>query len=94
MNPYSQTNINANTFQRVFEHTTHSDELVWHRDRADRTVRIIEGKNWKFQLDNEIPRTLKPGDVLHIPANTYHRIIKGSGDLQIEIVEHETNKYK
>lgn len=94
MHPYSQTNISSNTFQRVFEHCTDSAELVWHRDRKNRTVRIIEGRGWKFQLDNSIPKTLKPGDTFDIPANTFHRIIKGSTNLKIEIVEHEIENKK
>ena len=63
------------------------EELVWHRDEKDRYVTILEGKNWEFQLDNELPLELKKGDCIFIPKQTYHRIIKGTTDLVIQIQE-------
>jgi len=87
MNPYQQLQINDSSFRRIFESTTHSDELVWHRDRKSRLVKIIESQGWKFQHDNGIPITLSPGDVIEIPAEQYHRIIKGNGNLIVEITE-------
>lgn len=92
--PYTETHLGSNTRQRVFEHAVSSDELVWHRDRTNRTVTVTEGTDWKFQLDNCIPQTIKPGDVLHIPANTFHRIIMGSSRLVVEITEHEPTPSK
>lgn len=85
---WKQTAINARRFRRVFEQHVHDDELVWHRDRKDRTVLVIESNGWKYQADNKLPVELKPGDTLHINALEYHRIIKGSGNLVVEIVEH------
>jgi quercetin dioxygenase-like cupin family protein len=79
-----------NTFERIFREHTKDHELVWHRDRLDRTVTVIESTGWKFQEDNKIPVELKAGDTLHIKANEYHRIIKGQGSLVVEITEHET----
>jgi quercetin dioxygenase-like cupin family protein len=92
--PYTSRNVAKNTFQRIFEHNTDNTELVWHRDANNRTVKVLEGNGWKFQLDNQLPQTISPGDILHIPARTFHRIIKGQGDLKVEIVEHETEKNK
>lgn len=87
--PYTDTKISHNNFQRIFESNTDTAELVWHRDRLPRTVRIQEGTGWKLQMDNQVPKTLEPGDVISIPANTYHRIIMGSTNLVVEITEHE-----
>jgi len=36
-----------------------------------------------IQLDNEIPKTLT--EKVSIPKNTYHRVIKGSGDFKVRI---------
>ena len=72
---------------RTFDEDVESSELVWHRDKKDREVKIIKGSGWKFQMDNELPLELKKGDVLNIPKETFHRVIKGSGKLVIEIKE-------
>ena len=89
MTPYTDNKVTDNSFQRVFESNTDNTELVWHRDHTDRTVVIQEGQGWRLQMDNSLPQTLEPGDVVTIPANTYHRIIKGSTNLKVEITEHE-----
>jgi D-lyxose ketol-isomerase len=38
-------------------------------------------------MDNQLPITLKPGDSINITKNTYHRILKGTTDLVVEILE-------
>ena len=83
--PYTQT-TNNNKITRIFENTLQA-ELVWHRDRTNRIVKIVEGQGWKFQMDNDIPKKLCPGDILYIPKNTYHRLIKGNDKLVCEIRE-------
>ena len=40
--------------------------------------------NWKFQLDNQLPVSLYESK-LFISKGTYHRLIKGTGDLVIKI---------
>jgi hypothetical protein len=82
VNPYADQ---GNT--RVFSKDVLSEELVWHRDKKDRTVTILEGDGWQFQRDNELPFHLNVGDEITIEALEYHRIIKGKTDLKIEIKE-------
>jgi quercetin dioxygenase-like cupin family protein len=86
MIPYQEV-IQPNTKIRKFTLDTDSSEFVWHRDEKDRYVTILEGKDWEFQLDNELPLELKKGDCIFIPKQTYHRIIKGTTDLVIHIQE-------
>lgn len=86
--PYSET-IYGKIRTRTFDSSVDRQELVWHRDRQTRTVTIVESNGWKFQMDNQIPQVMKPGDVLHIPKEEYHRVIAGEGKLVIEIEEHE-----
>lgn len=86
MKPYKQT-INGNKILREFAQDTDSHELVWHRDKKDRIVRVIEGKEWKFQFDNMLPIVLHEGQEIFIPKETFHRVIKGNGNLKIEITE-------
>ena len=83
-NPYRQKREN-NLIIRTFSQSVSEDELVWHRDEKDREVTITENSNWMFQFDNELPQVLK--GVIFIPKNTYHRLIKGTGELTLSIVE-------
>lgn len=87
MKPYKDTFLNRNTRIRRFKHSVSSEELVWHRDRSDRVVKIVEGSGWQLQIDNGLPKKLVAGKEYHIPANNYHRLIKGKTDLVAEIKE-------
>lgn len=89
--PYTET-IEGSKRIRTFSNTVDSDELVWHRDRQNRTVTVLEGADWKFQMDNQLPQKLNPGDVVYIPKETYHRIIAGNSDLVIRIEEEQNDK--
>lgn len=94
MNPYRDKHTGTQTFTRIFSEDTADDELEWHRDRKDRSVTVVESRGWKFQEDNMLPKELSPGDTLSIKANQYHRIIKGTGKLVVEIREYEPNDSK
>ena len=72
---------------RTFSIDTPTTELTWHRDREDRVVEVINGGGWKFQMDDELPQDLKEGDIISIPKNTYHRVIKGESELIVKITE-------
>jgi hypothetical protein len=71
--------------QRKFKQDIDESELVWLRDRRDREVTIIGETDWMFQLEDEIPQQLK--NTIFIPKSTYHRLIKGTGELNILIQE-------
>lgn len=92
VNPYFQKDIAPNKFERIFRQHVDESELVWHRDRKDRTVKIIECNGWKFQQDNKLPVELHKGDTINIKAFEYHRILKGAGSLVVEITEHEPSQ--
>jgi quercetin dioxygenase-like cupin family protein len=70
---------------RTFDSSVNSSELVWHRDREDRIVKVLEGKDWYFQFDDQLPFELKYGDQFFIEKMTYHRLIKGSTNLKVLI---------
>jgi len=82
--PFKQKNIDDKKI-RTFDENIDPIELKWHRDKEDRKVKVIESTNWKFQMDNELPKLLKKGDTLVIPKETFHRVIKGDGNLVIEV---------
>jgi mannose-6-phosphate isomerase-like protein (cupin superfamily) len=87
MEIYSQENISKNSFFRTFSEEIDKYELVWHYDINDRDMTVISGSDWMFQYDDTLPFKLNVGDNIFIPKNTYHRIIKGCGDLIIKIEE-------
>ena len=86
MKPYKE-NKKGNLTERVFKENTDTHELVWHRDKQNREVTVLESDGWMFQMDNELPIVLNEGDVIQIPKNTYHRIMRGNGNLKITIKE-------
>ena len=79
-NPYTHTdNI------RTFSSDVDEMDLIWHTDKEDRDIEVLEGKGWRFQRDNELPLELKEGDRIFIPKYQVHRVIKGETDLKIKI---------
>ena len=86
MKPYKEQKI-GNIIRRTFSNLVESEELVWHRDREDRIVIPLNENDWMVQFDNELPKKLKVNEEFFIPKNTFHRVIKGSGDLMVEIIE-------
>ena len=83
--PFQETKISDNEFIRVFSQDTDSGEYMWHRDREDRIIESIESTDWKIQIDNELPKVIE-GEVF-IPMGSYHRLIKGTGDLKINLTK-------
>ena len=86
VNPYVKTKTSSHIL-REFDGDVDEQELVWHRDRNDREVTVIEGTGWKLQMDNELPKELMVGKLYNIKAMEYHRLIKGNGTLKLKIWE-------
>jgi len=70
---------------REFSQNTPSLEFVWHRDKEDRHIEVIDGEGWEMQFDNELPFELVKGDRIFITEGRIHRILKGTTDLKIKI---------
>jgi len=83
--PYIQQKKD-NYIIREFSSDTPTFELVWHRDKKDRVVQAMHDTDWMFQMDNEIPKRLTENK-LFIPKETYHRLLKGTGNLKVKIYE-------
>jgi hypothetical protein len=75
MLPFLQKQISNSSFTRTFNSLVNEDELKWHFDEKDRTVTVLQNDNWHIQ------------GTIHIPKNTYHRIIRGQGELKVLINE-------
>lgn len=86
MTPYTQKIDNGKIY-RAFSPEVDDDELKWHQDLNDRKVTIIEDGGWEFQMDNGLPVKLSPAKQIFIPKLVWHRVIKGKGELIVEIEE-------
>lgn len=84
--PFTEKSLGNNQYIREFNADIDNHELEWHIDREDRTIEVIENKNWQVQLDNNLPTLLK--ETIFIPKETYHRVIKGTGNLKVKITKH------
>ena len=82
--PFVQEELNGKLIREFSEHVN-SSELVWHRDKEDRIVTVLEGSGWMLQIENKLPVLLETNTIYHIPKNMYHRVIKGSNKLVVEI---------
>ena len=85
--PYTDRWLNDNTRTRVFSADINEDELVWHQDAKTRRITVLEGIGWKLQLDNQLPVELLPDTSYIIPKELHHRLLKGTNELIVEIVE-------
>lgn len=82
MNPYTETLPSQNISLRTFDQNVPEEDLVWHRDREDRIVTALHPTDWQVQLENELPVTLTE---IFIPKGLYHRVVKGKGNLNIQV---------
>jgi hypothetical protein len=83
--PFKQIKLKENIVRRTFDLDVEPSELIWHMDREDRVVKVVEGTSWYLQMDNELPKKLIEGKEYFIPKMSYHRIIKGTSNLILEI---------
>lgn len=88
MFPFREMNLN-NVRIRTFEKDASIEELIWHRDAKDRIIKVIEGKGWYLQFDDELPFALHGGDILKIPKEKWHRVMRKNNceKLTVEISE-------
>jgi len=75
--------IDNNVSIRVFKHDVNPELFVWHRDKEDRIIECNHKTNWLFQRDNELPISFDKK--IFIEKETWHRVIKGDGDLELKI---------
>ena len=80
MQPYKNKG-NLRTFSKDVDPT----ELIWHQDKEDRTIVVIEGEGWAIQKDNQLPLELTEGDHIFIREGEVHRVHKGTTNLRIKI---------
>ena len=84
--PFEQEIINGK-IRRTFAPDVDSEELKWHQDLRDRKVTVVESGGWEFQMDNSIPNKIQNNEQFFIPKFVWHRVIKGEGNLIVDIEE-------
>ena len=63
-------------------------DLIWHADKENRIITVLEGNGWKFQFDEELPIKMRKGKSISILKGRLHRVIKGNGILKINLQKH------
>jgi len=79
--------ISGDTNIRFFSETTKKSEFKWHRDGEDRIITCRHDTDWEFQKDNELPQKIIKNKPIRIKKDEWHRLIKGSNDLTLEIIK-------
>jgi hypothetical protein len=87
-NPYNDTLVGENIFIRIFNlDDIDTEDLIWHRDKEDRHITLLEGENWSIQFDNELPRKINKDECIFVPKMVYHRVLIGTTNLKILVKE-------
>lgn len=70
---------------RTFKSNLKDEDLKWHYDEESRLMVTTHETDWMFQYDNELPFKIELYTTYVIPKGQYHRLIKGTGDLELKI---------
>tara|TARA_R110000850_G_scaffold29907_1_gene82523 strand:+ start:51 stop:389 length:339 start_codon:yes stop_codon:yes gene_type:complete len=83
--PFTEEVYSHDTTLRHFNKTAPDHLYKWHADNEDRFIESLNENDWQFQFDNELPQSIEPGKIIHIPNGLIHRLIKGTSELSISI---------
>jgi hypothetical protein len=83
--PFEEEQISDNIFIRTFSADVDEMDLIWHTDKENRFIKVLEGNGWQFQYDEELPFEMTDGLGFPVMKGQIHRVIKGVGPLKIEL---------
>ena len=83
--PFKEEQIDQYNFIRTFSADVDEMDLIWHADKENRIITVLEGNGWKFQFDEELPIEMTKGKSISILKGIIHRVIKGNGPLVIKL---------
>lgn len=83
--PFTEDFIGKNKIIRKFDPSAEDHLFKWHIDPESRIIKAINENDWKFQLDNQLPQDLEINKLTSIEKGVYHRLIKGTSELHLEI---------
>ena len=81
--PYKEEFLGEDIYTRIFPEDIPEEDLKWHWDEEDRIVQPLHPTDWLFQKDNCLPQ--KMTESIFIPAGEWHRVIKGTGNLTVQV---------
>lgn len=84
--PFQESEVSPGFVRRIFGDDLSPEELQWHWDEEDRTVHFMSPNDWQFQMDNELPIPCE--GIVFIPRGAWHRLIKGSCNLEVLVKKH------
>lgn len=74
-------------YHRTFKSDLNDEDLKWHYDEESRLMVTTHETDWMFQYDNQLPFKIELHTTYVIPKGHYHRLIKGTGDLEVKILK-------
>lgn len=74
-------------YHRTFKSDLNDEDLKWHYDEENRLMITTYETDWMFQYDNQLPFKIELHTTYVIPKGQYHRLIKGTGDLEVKILK-------
>ena len=83
--PFTEKQVSEFKFIRTFSKDVDEIDLIWHEDKENRVIKVLEGNGWKFQFDEELPIEMTEDLSISIFKGRIHRVIKGHGQLKIEL---------
>ena len=86
--PFEEKQIDQFNFIRTFSAGVDEMDLIWHADKENRIITVLEGNGWKFQFDEVLPVEMTEGKSISILKGKLHRVIKGKGPLKINLQKH------
>ena len=86
--PFEEEKIDQYNFIRTFPADVDEMDLIWHADKENLIITVLEGNGWKFQFDEELPVEMTEGKSISILKGRLHRVIKGNGILKINLQKH------
>lgn len=92
MKAYTEKQLSDSLFERTFKDSLTEEDLLWHQDGEDRIVEVLKSNGWKLQIENELPKEMIVSGKYNIPKLTWHRVLKGSGDLIVRIFKSGDHK--
>jgi len=82
--PFKEKKL-KNSRVRTFSESVTDEELKWHFDEENRFVKPLHKTDWMLQIDNKLPQKLSENSEIFIPKGVYHRLIKGNGNLKVNV---------
>ena len=71
--PFKEEQIDDYNFIRIFPKDVDEMDLIWHADKENRIITVLEGNGWKFQFDEELPIEMTDGLSISIFQKNIHQ---------------------